>query len=717
MESGTIEYTSRAHNQDAGMAMRGDIVRGLIEFITNADDAYADAVEAEIKITILRPNAANEPTTISVSDTAKGLSPEDMKLSFCVLGGRTSGFANGGKVRGHFGRGSKDVAVFGRAIFESIKDNKYSIIELQNGKFTFESRDANESDQKKLGLINGKNGLTARIVVLPQSTIVPEFRRLIEKLSKHIQLRQILVKRKVTIIEFKNGRQQTMPLVWENPLSTVIFEKEITLPNFGSCMLLIEKMENRVDGPVSEYSLNGIEIRGEKPIYMNTMFSQVSHGVGFIRGFVTCPQIEELIRNFENQSGSHSPKNPFSLIRRDRDGLSEEHPFFKELSQVVIGILKPLLDQLEPKVTDAGSSKLKRDLNKAAKLLSELLQKDLGDDNDDPHIGGMQPTPAIPIIVIPPRLRGVAGTRRTLTVLVHRDSTAATGIHKASSHQAVSVVNENITLSDHPNFPDVLIGQIHINLVSLGSASVVISAASDSKIYASAEVVVHNDPQPDDEPPTTLEWKNKQMSVSINKDRTVILRAPIELAPSGFLKAKISLLGDTVELLDQNIQLELSKKGWLIAKVRVRGLKTGASSKILATAGFLKADGIVSTSLPSVISGLNFEIQIVPETEGPYRGRVEKTETGYVLKIFAQHIGLSPYIGTLLSDGSFSGETEVTSRVVLAEIIASIATEFVMRTDAEREPNRYSDIDMSIQQRTTYVTRYLKVLVHAFQIT
>lgn len=40
-KEGTVQYSGRAFHQDATDAMRGDIVRGLIELITNSDDAYA----------------------------------------------------------------------------------------------------------------------------------------------------------------------------------------------------------------------------------------------------------------------------------------------------------------------------------------------------------------------------------------------------------------------------------------------------------------------------------------------------------------------------------------------------------------------------------------------------------------------------------------------------------------------------------------------------
>jgi hypothetical protein len=40
-----VKYTSRGFAQDAEQAMRGDVIRGLIELITNCDDAYGEKSE------------------------------------------------------------------------------------------------------------------------------------------------------------------------------------------------------------------------------------------------------------------------------------------------------------------------------------------------------------------------------------------------------------------------------------------------------------------------------------------------------------------------------------------------------------------------------------------------------------------------------------------------------------------------------------------------
>ena len=39
-KSGDLQYTARAFKQDSEDAMKGDVVRALIELVTNADDAY-----------------------------------------------------------------------------------------------------------------------------------------------------------------------------------------------------------------------------------------------------------------------------------------------------------------------------------------------------------------------------------------------------------------------------------------------------------------------------------------------------------------------------------------------------------------------------------------------------------------------------------------------------------------------------------------------------
>jgi hypothetical protein len=49
--SGRIKYEERAFEQDAGLAMGGDIMRALVELITNADDAYGE-LDGDIVVSV-----------------------------------------------------------------------------------------------------------------------------------------------------------------------------------------------------------------------------------------------------------------------------------------------------------------------------------------------------------------------------------------------------------------------------------------------------------------------------------------------------------------------------------------------------------------------------------------------------------------------------------------------------------------------------------------
>lgn len=115
-----VSYGPRAFKQDASNAMKGDIVRGLIELITNCDDAYGDDAQGKIRIEVEHRRSA--PWQVIVRDRAKGMRKARMANAIGDIGTRMSGFEEGARVRGNLGRGTKDLAAFGPVTFESVCD-------------------------------------------------------------------------------------------------------------------------------------------------------------------------------------------------------------------------------------------------------------------------------------------------------------------------------------------------------------------------------------------------------------------------------------------------------------------------------------------------------------------------------------------------------------------------------------------------------------------
>ena len=714
-----VNYSSRAYAQDSAQAMGGDVIRALIELVTNCDDAYGESA-GTIKIVVKRSNTKNATVEISVSDSAKGLSPEENLRSFTELGAETSGFANGATVRGLFGRGAKDTTWFGKTKFESIKNGEYSIVELcRDGRGTFDEREATPDDRKRLYLNAGQNGVTATMFVFHDIAKVPELVKLTDRLTKHVQLRQINVKNLVELSEIKNGKiTQTIPLVWELPHSSVVLDCEIAMQDYETTFhLVIHKLTNQQDGIVNDYSMHGVEIRGKRATYMNTMFKLTGVGVGYIHGVVTCPKIDDLIRQFDKdeQTQTISDSNPTQLVRRDRNGLQDGHPFMKALASLVVQKIKPIIDSLEPILTESGGSNLKKDLSRLARLLGELMKEDLDEDDDEPAVGGNLPTAANPIVVIPPTLRGLIGLKRTLTVLIHVDSSAALGLQATLSNTKCSLAESPNIPKLHKHFKDVAISQIRLSLDQLGSTTVIVSALSDKSEQCSSEVIIHNEETLADKAPATLEWKNESMSVTIGKERSIMLLAPIEMAPDGILESVLELKGECVDLIDRTATLQLTTKGWLAGKIRIKGLKVSSSNKINATANGISAAGKIAVSNPMPQSGFNFDVKLEPQDHGPNRGQVKNTDNGRVMYIWTKNLSIAPYLGVLNEDGSYEHEHEPAARAALNEAIASVAADFVLRKEVLSEPTMYKDVDNVIQKRTLLAHRYLKIFVELFR--
>jgi len=722
-----IDYTERAFEQDANDAMRGDVIRGLIELITNCDDAYGNRA-GNIRIVVTRPKNTTDHVELSVGDSAKGLAPEEMKRAFTLLGAQLSGFDKGESVRGLFGRGSKDTAWFGRTIFEAIKDGELTEIVLnRDGHGTFETRQVTADDYARLGLKEDENGLTARMQVRPQHAKVPDLAKLTERLSRHVQLRQLNVKNKVQISEFKPGTpKKQAQIAWEPPTSEEIFDEDIHIQGYdATARLRLRKLAQRINEAVNEYSYHGVEIRGRRASYMNTSFGLDGSGIGFIAGVVECPKIDDLIKQYDlaqieaktnstNTSNTSDQLNPRRMVTRDRKGLDEDHPFVRALTTAVLEKLKPIVDSLEHKQSDTGGSELKKELDRVARMLGELMKQDLDEEDDDESIVGNLPSADRPIVVIPPLLRGAVGSTRSLTILIHKEFSSG-GVELRLSNDICEVLSAPKQPIAHSIFEDVTITSARLKLNVVGSTRAKVFANSDESVFGTSDILVHNDPTPEEVPPTELMWKNTAMSVTVGKSRTVTLMAPVDIAPRGNLIAKLNVDGDRVSLLQNEVQLSLNNKGWLSGKVGVKGSKTGGPVKIVAASSNQTATGTIKTTLPSPLAGLNFELKLEPSDQGPNRGRIVELDNGRQMLVWTRHPAVSSYLGKLNADGTYSNEHAPETKAALAETIASIAADYVLRREVLNDPNMYRDVDMVIQKRTTLVHRYLRILIEGLR--
>jgi hypothetical protein len=128
---GQLKYTQRGFQQDAEEAMKGDVMRALIELITNVDDAYNGKGDGQIEI-VFNKSAEPYKGVFIVRDKAGGLNGTRMEEAFTNLGDKNQKAMADMGTRGLFGRGAKDIAALGRARFLAIHGGKFSSLEINS---------------------------------------------------------------------------------------------------------------------------------------------------------------------------------------------------------------------------------------------------------------------------------------------------------------------------------------------------------------------------------------------------------------------------------------------------------------------------------------------------------------------------------------------------------------------------------------------------------
>mgnify|MGYP001260038204 CR=1 FL=1 len=724
-ETFEVEYSKRGFRQDSDDAMRGDIVRGLVEIITNADDAYIRNKDNKGAIHIatnhLDIKKRNGRATIFVADSAGGMSYEEMRQKLSIIGARTSNYEQGERVRGLLGRGFKDVASFGSIELESIKANEWSKITLDNdGKVVLLTGTEEKMDtiRERLRLKLGESGSTVTINC-DNSRNKTLNNKVSARLSTHFELRGIINSRDVFFEEIDTKKTRVQKLFYEAPSGKRILEKTVSIPNYPDAEAKFEvyEMDEGQSGQINAESHHGIIIHGEHAMYENTMFSLSSRpGAAFVRGYFSCSYIDDLIREFDDkqeQDLSPTEANPMRLVSRARDGLISEHPFVGELRTLFARELIPLLDEIEEKHrgerTLGGNTE--RKFEAISRELSKLLAQDLLElDEDLPPGDG--PDPAA-LSIIPAGISLRPNERKTLTVHIDHfkiDKDWNKRLEISSDAPSVVSIEGNYDIPNpHQQNPNILVSRFQIQ-AGPSEGNAVITVKSGSEI-GKCVVNVSITEVPQDEPPNELEFKYPKLSLRAGRSRKIEIRAPLDLVIGSSPEVLVQIDGDqSFELMSNVCNLRLVKGGWYSGLVTLISDKVNAKGQLIAKLESHSATCEVETVPLSDSKGLDFQINWEDSSIGDRRASLTESHMGYELKIFGKHEAMSHLLGgydEISSEFEKADSREVS--LVLAEILASEITHFLL----EREFNHQS----ATMDAAAYASKYQKRLSKYLVIT
>ena len=177
-----LQYADRVALQQADQAIRKDVLRALVEIITNSNDSYSRLEDAGTKVSgeiIIDVWRKHRNSVIRVRDFAEGMDDIRMDVVVGTYGEATSGLKEDLHVRGMWGRGLKD-AIFGLGYgyVNSIRDDMLyrSSLLLKEGVPTFELDEpipADEELRAKYGSLDYVTGLPDPSITHPNLVINP----------------------------------------------------------------------------------------------------------------------------------------------------------------------------------------------------------------------------------------------------------------------------------------------------------------------------------------------------------------------------------------------------------------------------------------------------------------------------------------------------------------------------------------------------------------
>lgn len=711
MISGHVIYTANAFSQDAELAIGGDPLVALLELITNADDAYASA-EGNIVVTISKPNPVTGAIEVSVADHAKGLIPGLLMEKFTVLGGENEQFQEGDTSRGLLGRGAKDVASLGPVTFSTIKDDIFTTLTLNgDGSYIHEHEEGIPATSEHRALLNldaNQNGLTATMQIQSGSIKikVPTLSELQKKLSTHAQLRDLVQRRNIVIVD-KRSTSPDVIVEFDPPPCVELINESIKLPRFGvEVTLVLNRLNTYVPGKVSAYSSHGILIKSGITIYENFGFGQDSHpSMGFISGSVTSSEINSLIRQHD-ATGDVGGR----LVTRDRKGLVKDHAYMIALSKAVQSYLLPILSEIQNENSSyqGQGESLSRALKDAARALQSdvtALMKELEEEVNG-QADALQPD----LMVIPPQLKLVPDEIASLTIRVKGSSSepSVTGfLGNSDTPNLVSVsVPVPLIWSPHERL-DASVASLKISAGSLVGNGVV-NVNVEGKIV-SVPVIVAKPTEESADPVTVLAFTTPSARIAPTRNRKLELRAPISDSDNA-ISVKVS--GVDVASYTGEIILKASASGkWSGGFVDV---KTSAATGLLNISA-TSADGakalatlLIEEGGPTGGLGLDFELVRGKDSSK----RVDLYIDGGTLRmnVNTDHSSFAGVFGNFVeAEKMYSNEDSPQARQSLMEVLSRELGEYFTKKQAEKNPMEFTDADLYFSHCQGLSNRFIKV--------
>lgn len=491
-----LQYADRVALQQADQAIRKDVLRALVEIITNSNDSYSRLedkgvqVSGEIIIDVWRKH---RNSVIRVRDFAEGMDDIRMDVVVGTYGEATSGLKEDLHVRGMWGRGLKD-AIFGLGYgyVNSIRDDMLyrSSLLLKEGVPTFELDEPIPVDDElraKYGIPEG-NGTVIEIVLSREDVKVPRFENLRNYLQRHFELRTIMADQsRLIILRNLAGADRVKDeyvLSYKPPKGEMVLDEQFEIEGFPASarlQLLRSNLQLSTRGEEGDYADAGLlVISGGTVISLTMLKFENDPYASFFYGSLECDYLHDLLKNDE------------PVLTATRDGINWSLPFARALKQAVENRIEPLVQvEREHAIQDEQiklDKQLRRKLDKTIRELNVIASSELSerrvasDGRPEPPPSGLEFAPV--------RMYVQTGQQVTLTLRAHLSGKIHDGatVFIVSDNPEVDVLTPKVRIEAAKDHPHIGIARIQVEGKQVGNEGVVTAYSGDQKAQAVVQV-------------------------------------------------------------------------------------------------------------------------------------------------------------------------------------------------------------------------------------
>jgi hypothetical protein len=490
-----LQYADRVALQQADQAIRKDVLRALVEIITNSNDSYSrledkgHKVGGEIMIDVWRKH---KNSIIRVRDFAEGMDDVRMDKVVGTYGEATSGMKEDLHVRGMWGRGLKD-AIFGLGYgyVISIRDETLyrSSLLLKEGVPTFDLDEpipVTEEFRAKYGIPEG-NGTVIEIVVSRDDVKIPQFENMRNYLQRHFELRTIMANQsRLIILRHLMGVDKVKDehvLSYKPPKGEMVLDERFEIegyPASAHLQLLRSNIQLSTRGEEGDYADAGLLVISQGTVISLTMLKfENDPYASFFYGSLECDYLHDLLKNDE------------PVLTATRDGINWSLPFAKALKQSVESRIEPLVQiEREHAVQDEQiklDKQLRKKLDKTVRELnviasSELSERRTSDGKQEPPPSGLEFAPV--------RMYVQTGQLVTLTLRAHLSEKIHDGatVFIVSNNPEVDVLTPKVRIEATKDHPNIGIAKIQVEGKQVGNEATVTAYIGDNKAQAVVQV-------------------------------------------------------------------------------------------------------------------------------------------------------------------------------------------------------------------------------------